>query len=239
MSNPFSDDYCREEIIKFNCPVGTFGKVQIKKVCLVGRCDDFITVNYRGGETSIADCPIFLKDGHVWMSLTPMEVQSQYLCIERGREVGRVATVGLGIGYFTVMVMSSPHVKSIDVYEIDQDVIDLFTQNFSNRDGFSKLNFILGDFRKTFRDKEYDFCYLDPYKDMHEDSVLEDYVNLQKRNKIKLLRHWGVERCFVGENAPSDIEDFLDMNNSSMKYTFSDYKFDRKVCEMYLEYEDF
>lgn len=237
--NPFSDEYCRSEIKKLNCPTFDNKKVTIKKVTVEGRCDDYITVNYRAGDTAIEDCPLFLRNGELWMSLTPMEIQSQYLPIKHGRENEIVATVGLGIGYFTVMVMSSPTVKQLDVYEIDPEVIELFKINFSDRDGFNKVNFILGNFRKTLKGKEYDFCYLDPYQSMHEDEILKDYVSLHKKNKIKLLRHWGVERCFVNESAPSDIEDFFDMENSGMKYTYSDEAFDRKVCKMYSKYEDF
>jgi hypothetical protein len=65
------------------------------------------------------------------------------------------------------------------------------------------------------------------------------FLNLQKKNKIKLLRHWGVERCFVEESAPTDIEDFFDMENSNLRYTYSDSVFDKKVCIMYSKYESF
>lgn len=237
--NPFSDEYCRSEIKKLNCPVGVNNRVTIKKIKLEGRCDDFIRVNYRAGDTIIEDCPLFQKDGNTWMSLTPMEIQSHYLPIKHGRGNERVATVGLGIGYFTVMVMSSPIVKQLDVYEIDPEVIELFKKNFSGREGFKKVNFIQGDFRETFKGKEYDFCFLDPYQTLQEDKILEDYVMLQEKNRIGLLRHWGVERCFVGESAPKDIEDFFDMENSNTKYTYSDQIFDMKICRMYSEYESF
>lgn len=247
--NPFSDTYCRNEIKKLNCPetkencsncVSKVKKgVVIKKVKIEGRCDDFLNVNFRAGDTAIEDCPIFVKDGSVWMSLTPMEIQSHYLPIKHGRNSERVATVGLGIGYFTVMVMSSPKVKTLDVYEIDQEVIELFKKNFSRRKGFKKVNFILGDFRETFKEKEYGFCFLDHYLTMLPDELIEDYEALKSNNRIKLLRPWGVEKCFIGQDSPADIYDFLKKNESNLKYSYSDYDYNERIYELLAEYENF
>jgi len=238
--NPFSDEYCRKEISDFNCPSFTSGKITIKKVKIEGRCDDFLNVNYRAGITAIEDCPVFLKNNSIWMSLTPMEIQSQYLPILHGKNNEKVATVGLGIGYFTVMIMGASKVKIIDVYEIDQEVIDTFKINFSEREGFSKVNFILGDFRKTFKNKEYDFCYLDPYQDMLPDEILKDYEMLHKENKIKFLRPWGIEKCFEDiQEAPQDIGEFISMNTSKLKETYSDPEYNERILYMLNDKEHF
>lgn len=240
MENPFDDSYCRNEIKKLNCPEIEYGNVKIKKLNIEGRCDDFLNVNFRHGETAIEGCPLFMKDGKVWMSLTPMEIQSQYLPIKHGMANKRIATVGLGIGYFTVMVMASNTVESIDIYEIDETVIDVFTKNFSEREGFEKLNFIVGDFRDTLKNKEYDFVYLDPYLDLLPDEMIDDYVNVKSNNKIKLLRPWGVELCFANsEECPKDIKDFLSMHKSKLRSGYYDAEFNENMIEEIGVYERF
>ena len=237
--NPFKDKYCRDEIKKLNCPEIEYANVKITKKNIVGRCDDFLNVNFRAGDTEIKDCPIFLRDGHIWMSLTPMEVQSQYLPIHHGSNSERVATVGLGIGYFTVMVMASPKVKVLDVYEIDPQVIEVFKKNFSDREGFEKVNYIVGDFRKTFKKKEYDFCYLDPYQTLLPDELQDDYVMLHEKNKIKLLRPWGIEKCFVGQDGPEDIVTYLAMHKSNLRDSYYDEDYDERVRMLIGHKEDF
>ena len=237
--NPFSDEYCRKEIEKLSCPESSFGDVVIKKYDIEGRCDDFLTVNYRSGDRVIKDCPLFTKKGKIWMSLTPMEIQSSYLPIRHGRSSERVATVGLGIGYFTVRVMSSPKVKTLDVYEIDPHVVELFKLNFSKRKGFKKINFIIGDFRETLKGKNYDFCYVDPYQDMLPDEIITDYVNLHSENKIKLLRPWAVELCFVDIDGPPDIMRFLERNDSRLRGVHINQDFCEDVTSTIMGYESY
>jgi hypothetical protein len=111
-----------------------------------------------------------IVDGVTWMSLSRHEIIGHLLPISLA--IRNIAIAGLGLGYFVLRVMGKNDVESLDVYEIDSDVIDFFKLTFSNRDGFDKVNFIEGDVYETFKDKNYDFVYSDIYLNKYSDEII-------------------------------------------------------------------
>lgn len=67
---------------------------------------------------------VLLKNNEVWMMNVPSE--SKTIDPIAAKVKGRVLTLGLGIGYFIYMAMHNPRVTSIDVVELDLNVIDYF-----------------------------------------------------------------------------------------------------------------
>ncbi len=67
-----------------------------------------------------------LQNGREWMTLMPNEIVTQRLPIQRAR--GRVATYGLGLGYFAFMCARKDDVESVTVVERDESVITLFRE---------------------------------------------------------------------------------------------------------------
>lgn len=209
--NPFSVDYAKQEIEFYGLKEYNSDKIQISSVSLMGRCDDYLNVNMRLGEI---ESPRLYIDKKLWMSITFMEIQSHWVPIRKAK--GKIATIGLGMGYFTLRSIEKSEVKSIDVYEIEPKVVEYFKKNFSDRKGFDKINFIVGDARKKMKKKEYDFVFSDIYPSLLPDEIITDAKLFRKNNKIKTYYPWGF--CLVvlhyferglGEPFDLDISDLF------------------------------
>jgi len=68
-------------------------------------------------------------------------------------------------------------------------VVEFFKENFNRKEGYEKINVIVGDIHETLKDKKYDFFFMDIYKDMElSDEILKDRRDILKNNKIKLYQ---------------------------------------------------
>ena len=190
-TNPFLDDFVKQEIKFYGLTNYDKSGIVVRSIKLSGRCDDLLNVNFRVNKFK---CPQFFIDGGLWMTMTHMEIQSQYLPIKKAK--GKVGIGGLGMGYCLLRMMEKDNVTSVDVYEIDQRVVDFFTENFSDRKGFEKVTFIVGDAREKLQKKIYDFVYIDIYADMLPDEVLTDKELFCNNNQIKTYHFWAQEKVF-------------------------------------------
>lgn len=79
-------------------------------------------------QVAFFDCefpyPVILENGVEWMLVTPNEVETMREAIEIAR--GKVATYGLGLGYFPYMTSIMDRVDSVTIVEKDESVIDIF-----------------------------------------------------------------------------------------------------------------
>jgi hypothetical protein len=99
------------------------------------------------------------EDGNTWMSDNPFEVESVMPAIERAR--GVVLTAGLGIGFIPTMI--GDRVTSIDIVELNREVIDLVFHQVATH----KMRVIHDDLFHYLRttDKRYDFIAIDVWQD--------------------------------------------------------------------------
>ena len=203
--NPFMDNYVLQEIEFYGISEYEKNGIKIHTADVIGRCDDFLNVNFRG---DVIPCPQFYIDNCLWMTLTPMEVQSQFLPIRQAR--GNIAIGGLGMGYYLLKVMEKDTVNAIDVYEIEQRAVDFFTENFHDRKGFDKVTFIVGDLRKKMKKKQYNFAYIDIYATVLPDEVITDKVLLTKNNQIIEYHFWCQEKVmkYAYEQGLLSMSDF-------------------------------
>ncbi len=85
-----------------------------------------------------------LQNNREWMTMMPNELVTQRLPIKRAQ--GRVATYGLGLGYFAFMCALKDEVESVTIVEMDENVIKLFKElilpQFKNPE---KINIICAD----------------------------------------------------------------------------------------------
>lgn len=194
--NPFTDEYLQEELDFYGAKTYRNKNVRVTMGEPCGRVDDYLNAAFWDGSVSV---PVMRIDNRVWMSITRMEVQSQHLPILWA--VGKVGTIGLGLGHFTLRAMQKPSVTSVTVFEIRQEVIDYFTHTFSNRPGFEKVEFVLGDGRSNCVGREFDFLYVDHYQTMLPDEVLLDLTMIPKVTKLKdgydSYHFWGLEKVMV------------------------------------------
>ena len=197
IGNPFTDEFMNQEIKfmglkKGQKPLTKMEGVEIRHVEVTMRCDDYLNKNWRA-EPMV--CPVFHIDGRLWMSLTPMEVESNYLawtCAE-----GVVGMGGLGIGYTTLRAAHKLEVDKVIVFEEDLRVVNLFKTQYASRPELSKIEFIIGDARETMKDYIFDFVYMDIYPDMLSDEAFSDVELFRSQNKIKRYKFWGQEKVVL------------------------------------------
>jgi hypothetical protein len=191
---PFSMDYLKEELEWYgNTDTYKSGSVEVRNVVIpIARLDDYFNVNMY---VDLPPIPTLYIDGTLWMSLTPMEIQSAWVPIQDA--YGRVATGGLGLGYITLKWMEDDKVDHIDVYEMNEEVVRHFVERFSDREGFDKVNFIMGDMRENMDDKTYDYVWVDIYATMLPDEVISDAELFMSNNDIDNYRFWGEERVVL------------------------------------------
>jgi hypothetical protein len=197
-TNPFTNAFTENEI-RFYDLREPYSKAGISATLETptGRLDDFLNMNYRVGE--ISQIPILRIDGRLWMSLTPMEIQSAYVPIMMAQ--GIVGTAGLGLGYFAIRAASNPDVEEIHVFEIDPRIIRFFKESFRDRPELHKIVIHEQDVRKlTPKQKRagFDTFFMDVYETMLPDEVVNDAelfhrVNIDMNN----YRFWGVEKVFL------------------------------------------
>lgn len=130
--------------------------------------------------------PALTKGKRTWMSLIPHEIRTMALPLEKAH--GKVATLGLGLGYFAFMAAEKEDVTSVDIIEFDPNVIALFKEKllplFPNK---KKINIIKGDaiaFLKNSKAR-YDYIFADLWH--REDDALPLYMALKKIQKEKNL----------------------------------------------------
>ena len=189
--DPFNDEFVNQEI-RFmeldNPETIIMGDVQVAHAKLTGRCDDYLNQDFKTGTLS---CPRLFVNNKLWMSLTPMEIESNFLPWFLAQ--GKVATGGLGLGYFTLRAAAKDDVDSVTVYESNSDVIEYFMTKYRNRPELNKIVIIHGDIERTLKDQEYDFFYNDIYEDMLPDEVINDMVVFTSQNELQEYRFWGEE----------------------------------------------
>lgn len=216
---PFTDTYTQEEINFYGLEnyAGSYDNVIIRTRDLIGRCDELFNVSFHTGDITF---PSLWASGQLWMSLTPLEIQSHWIPITKSK--GKCATGGLGMGYYTLRAMAKDEVESVDVYERDGRIVKMFCDNFSERKGFGKLNFIMGDVRETMMDKEYDFVFMDIYPTQLTDEVLSDIPLFTSRNTIHEYHPWMVEVVWqqyyhrqLGEDIPDGMAHLLVLHSMS------------------------
>ncbi len=204
MENPFEDEYLLREIKWYRVKEYEKDGITLTTRSMYGRCDDFLNKNFRIGGVEF---PSLLIDGKLWMSLTYMEIQSAYLAILFAS--GVCATAGLGMGYVPLRWAEKEDVESIDIYEIDDRVIKFFTEHFSDRPGFEKLNIIHGDVRKLMKEKDYDYVFMDPYDELLPNEVLTDIELFHETNNIGDYHFWGQEKVILAAVIEFDLHLFL------------------------------
>lgn len=125
-------------------------------------------------------CLSVLQNGREWMTMMPNELVTQRTPIKRAK--GRVATYGLGLGYFAYMCAAKDEVESVTVVERDGSVISLFRELilpcFKNKE---KIEIVCAD-AFEFAEKEapkrrFDYIFADIWHDP------SDGVEMYKRFK--------------------------------------------------------
>lgn len=184
VAQPYAEGYYQREkaTMRMLKPYAADG-VEVKVRDTEGRLDGYLYKDLR----RIEGVPILHVDGTLWMSLTPMEVQSHYMPLAIA--AGDVGVAGLGLGYAVQRMLTKPDVSSILVYETDPRVIALYDRNFG---AHPKLRIVEQDVRES-GSEEFDFFYADIYETIGDEAMWKDWALMHQSHSIGQYHAWGME----------------------------------------------
>jgi len=130
----------------------------------------------------------------VWMSTSPMELESHMPHIDAAH--GRVLVGGLGMGMYLKNILAKPEVTEVVLYEKSMPVWQLFctTMNPWAWEGWHKLtirNWTL--FREEPDDEPFDYAYIDIWESLGCEHAVRLTKKACKVHKVRQVSWWGME----------------------------------------------
>ena len=188
---PFEKEYVLNKINEYNNKIkkNKIGDYEIKSVDgLKGLVQGYLYTK----EDSV-DLEILELHGpeHIWMRLTPLEIQASYFAIKMAK--GKVGVVGLGLGYVVEEMAKKSDVKEIIVYEISKEVIDLYYSNFDKNE---KVTIVCGDAFEA-KPENFDFFYADIYEYKITSQIVSDYKKFNELHNIEEYSFFGMEHFLL------------------------------------------
>lgn len=116
--------------------------------------------------------PAIMENGRIWMTVTPMEINTIRPAVERAH--GKVLAYGLGIGYFAYMAAAKDDVDSVTVIELNKDIIELFVTHILPQfgDAAKKITIVNADAfdyaEKEMGEGRFDFVFTDLWHDVSD-----------------------------------------------------------------------
>lgn len=188
---PYDKEFAFQEMKKYNSIIneGICGSYKIVK----NNIEEKILQGYMYENKEKYDIPVIqlLKNDVSLMRITPKEIESSYEAIHFA--YGKVGIVGLGLGYVVQEIANRSNVKEVIVYEISEEVIELYNRNFEKN---SKIKIIQGDAFKA-ESQKFDFFYVDIYEYQLTNKVVEDYKIFNQIHEIKDYAFWGIEHFLL------------------------------------------
>ena len=188
---PYNKNFVFQEMTRYNNLIGsgTCGNYKIIKNII--KKQNLQGYMYENKEEYDIDMIEVYKNGINLMKLTPKEIESSYEAIHAAH--GKVGIVGLGLGYVAQEIAQKSNVEEVIVYEISEDVINLYDYNFTQN---KKIKIIKGDATKAKREK-FDYFYVDIYEYELTSKVVEDYKVFKNLHEIEEYAFWGIEHFLL------------------------------------------
>jgi hypothetical protein len=192
---------------------GVWGEWSLRVVLVPG------SRGYWGETYPMLGCAVLtgpVRDGDTtWMSIVPMEVESQEIGIAAAR--GHTVVLGLGMGWATANIALSPAVERVTVIERDSDVIALIADQgvfdqlpSAARNKIVVVNADAFDWRP---DVAVDSLQADIWAKVVEPGKWDDVHRLQANIGASSLYFWGQEMelyrlaCREAGAIPTDLSD--------------------------------
>ncbi len=148
------------------------------------------------GPTVLTSClTALLRDGDVWMSITPLEVESAAIGINLAR--GHVAIFGLGMGWAAAATAMNEAVTAVTVVELDGDVIalhdelDIFSQ--LPPEAAAKIRIEQGDAFDWHPTCPVDLLMPDIWLPLVSDGRVAEVRRMQENVRAQSVYFWGQE----------------------------------------------
>lgn len=139
---------------------------------------------------------LLMRDNRVWMSLSPVEIESLAPHLSHMR--GHVVIAGLGMGLALYNALLRPAVRQITVLECDSEVIALFTammpRDISGSGRFSIEQVDARDWRTA---ESVEYLYADIWDKIGAPEALADTRTICRNLRPKSAGYWGMEADFV------------------------------------------
>jgi hypothetical protein len=139
---------------------------------------------------------LLMRDNRVWMSLSPVEIESLAPHVAHMR--GHVVIAGLGMGLALYNALLRPAVRQITVLELDSEVIALFAAimrpDMAGSGRFSIEQVDARDWRTT---ESVDFLYADIWDKIGAFKAAADTRIMCRNMRPKSAGYWGMEADFV------------------------------------------
>jgi len=139
---------------------------------------------------------LLMRDNRVWMSLSPVEIESLAPHVAHMR--GHVVIAGLGMGLALYNALLRPAVRQITVLELDSEVIALFAAiirpDMAESGRFSIEQVDARDWRTT---ESVDFLYADIWDKIGALEAAADTRIMCRNMRPKSAGYWGMEADFV------------------------------------------
>lgn len=188
---PYNKNFVFQEMTIYNKLInpGTCGNYRIVKNII--KKQNLQGYMYENKEEYDIDVIELYKDDFSLMKLSPKEIESSYATIHFA--YGKVGIVGLGIGYVVQEIAKKYDVKEVIVYEISEEVIKLYNQNFQQNE---KIKIIKGD-AFTAKGEKFDFFYVDIYEHDVTSKIVKDYKIFNQLHEIEEYAFWGLEHFLL------------------------------------------
>lgn len=143
----------------------------------------------------VAELPMLMRGKDVWMSVTPLEVESAEIGIRLSR--GHVLVMGLGMGWAAMATAMRDEVTAVTVVERDPDVLalhrelDLFAQ--LPEAARAKLRIVEGDAYAYVPDAPVDLLMPDIWLPLVNDGRVDEVRAMQANANAAAIYFWGQE----------------------------------------------
>jgi hypothetical protein len=151
---------------------------------------------YFRGLQRCADNYLLIREDRIWMSLSPVEIESLAPHIAHMR--GHVVIAGLGMGLALYNALLRPAVRRITVLERDREVIELFAA-IAGPDWPGSTRFAIEevDAREWCAPVPADYLYADIWNKIGAPEAAADTRLMCRNLRPKAAGYWGMEADFV------------------------------------------
>jgi hypothetical protein len=158
-----------------------------------------------------------LKNGKtVWMSLTPMELESQ--SHHALNAYGHTVVMGLGMGTLLYNIIKREEVTKVTVVERDPNVLKLLHRitNPTQWQGWKKVNIAITDAKTWKPDQHVDYLTVDIWAKLGDSDLRPDGQRIQRNVQADQVALWGQELDFItflahqGYQPPPTLEQYCE-----------------------------
>jgi len=154
-----------------------------------------LTPGYWSAPSLVRDMAVLIRDEATWMSMTPMELESQEIGVRLAR--GHVLIYGLGMGWSAAVSALNDAVTAVTVVEADPDVLalhrdlDIFAQ--LPPAARAKIRLVEGDAYLYRPDRPVDLLMPDIWLPLMNDGRIEEVRRMQANVAANAIYFWGQE----------------------------------------------